>query len=40
MVSEMGGVIPGTPDELMKSLPGVGRYTAGECGQKVEAESR
>lgn len=32
MVSEMGGVIPGAPEELMKGLPGVGRYTAGGCG--------
>ena len=30
VVLEMGGVIPGAPEELMKSLPGVGRYTAGE----------
>lgn len=29
MVSEMGGIIPDTPEQLMKSLPGVGRYTAG-----------
>lgn len=29
VVSEMGGVIPDAPDVLMKSLPGVGRYTAG-----------
>ena len=27
----MGGVIPDSPEELMKSLPGVGKYTAGEC---------
>jgi hypothetical protein len=26
----MSGVIPGRPDELVKSLPGVGRYTAGK----------
>ena len=31
VVSEMGGVIPDAPDVLMKSLPGVGRYTAGMC---------
>ena len=26
----MGGVIPDTAEELVRSLPGVGRYTAGE----------
>ena len=26
----MGGVIPDNSTELMSSLPGVGRYTAGE----------
>ena len=28
MVTDFGGQIPRTADELMKSLPGVGRYTA------------
>ena len=28
VVADFGGQIPRTADELMKSLPGVGRYTA------------
>ena len=28
VVTDFGGQIPRTAEELMKSLPGVGRYTA------------
>ena len=27
---ELGGVVPDTAEDLVKQLPGVGRYTAGE----------
>ena len=33
VVSEMGGVIPDTAEELVRGLPGVGRYTAGRCAR-------
>ncbi len=29
-MAELDGVIPDSVDQLMKQLPGVGRYTAGD----------
>ena len=39
-MSEMGGVIPDTAAALMKHLPGVGRYTAGESKRELNWETK